>query len=91
METAAAGGAQQVEVTFSRVCFCDCAGLNLLLATSINCQDRGVGLSVSRPVTPAVARLFQLAGAGRLLLMPQSRVTNDGGEGMPIADASSRL
>ncbi|MEV0976455.1 STAS domain-containing protein [Streptomyces sp. NPDC049915] len=72
LETAAAGGARQVEVDFSLVGCCDCAGLNVLLAARIHCQDRGVGLPVSGLVMPAIARLFQLTGAGSLLLMPQA-------------------
>ncbi|PWI11707.1 hypothetical protein DIZ27_02965 [Streptomyces sp. NWU339] len=72
LKAAALSGARRVEVDFSRVDFCDCAGLNALLAARIHCQELGVGFSVPGPVTPAFARLVQLAGVGPLLLMPQA-------------------
>jgi anti-anti-sigma regulatory factor len=46
LRAAVLSGARRVEVDFSRVGFCDCAGLNVLLAARIHCQDPGVGFSV---------------------------------------------
>ncbi|MEV6742295.1 STAS domain-containing protein [Streptomyces sp. NPDC051104] len=60
-------GARWVEADFSRVGFCDCAGLNVLLAARSHFRDAGVQFSMSGPVAPAVERLFQLTGTGPLL------------------------
>ena len=62
------GGARWVEADFSRVGFCDCAGLGVLLAARSHLRDAGVRFSVSGPVAPAVERLFRLTGTGPLLL-----------------------
>ncbi|WP_158101947.1 STAS domain-containing protein [Streptomyces swartbergensis] len=72
LKAAVLSGARRVEVDFSRVGFCDCAGLNVLLAARIHCQGLGVGFSVSGPVAPAVARLFRLADTDALLLVSQA-------------------
>jgi hypothetical protein len=48
--------------------FCDCAGLNALLAARGQCRDAGVGFLVSEPVTPAVQRLLELTDTGSVLL-----------------------
>ncbi|MFM9709070.1 STAS domain-containing protein [Streptomyces galilaeus] len=61
-------GARSVEADFSRVVFCDCAGLSALLAARGHCQDAGVRFWVSGPVTAAVQRLLQLTDTGPLLL-----------------------
>ncbi|UXY17482.1 STAS domain-containing protein [Streptomyces cynarae] len=68
-ELGAAGlsGARWVEADFSRVGFCDCSGLNVLLAARSHFRDAGVRFSVFGPVAPAVERLFQLTGTGPLL------------------------
>ncbi|MFF9457682.1 STAS domain-containing protein [Streptomyces flaveolus] len=73
LEAAAAlSGTGDVPVDFSRVGFCDCSGLNTLLAARNHCQDLGIRFSLSEPVTLPVARLFQLTGAGPLLLRQQT-------------------
>lgn len=64
---AMASGARCVEVDFSRVSFCDCAGLNVLLGA--RSQDAGVRFLVAGPVAPAVERLLQLTDTAPLLLV----------------------
>ncbi|MER6908992.1 STAS domain-containing protein [Streptomyces flaveolus] len=72
LEAAALSGTGDIRVDFSRVGFCDCSGLNTLLAARNHCQDLGIRFSLSEPVTLPVARLFQLTGAGPLLLKQQT-------------------
>ncbi|MEU3862444.1 STAS domain-containing protein [Streptomyces sp. NPDC028722] len=72
VRAAVLSGARRVETDFSRVTFCDCSGLNVLLAARSHCRDLGVCFSVSGPLTPPVARLFLLAGIGAPLLTSQS-------------------
>ncbi|MFF0095271.1 STAS domain-containing protein [Streptomyces canus] len=68
LETAVSSGARCVETDLRRVDFCDCAGLNALLAARSHSRDAGVRFVVSGPVKPAVARMFQLTGTDSVLL-----------------------
>ncbi|GAB2859933.1 STAS domain-containing protein [Streptomyces deserti] len=68
LEAAVINGARCVEADFSRVAFCDCSGLSVLLAARSHCQVAGVGFAASGPVTPAVRRLLQVTDTGPLLL-----------------------
>ncbi|MFM9709074.1 STAS domain-containing protein [Streptomyces galilaeus] len=70
--TVIASGARCVEVDFSRVSFCDCAGLNVLLGARSRCLDAGVRFVVAGPVAPAVERLLQLTGTAPLLLLAKT-------------------
>ncbi|MEU1940509.1 STAS domain-containing protein [Streptomyces coeruleorubidus] len=68
LESAVINGAQSIEADFSRVAFCDCSGLSVLLAANDRCRDAGAFFAVSGPVTPAVKRLLQMTGTGPVLL-----------------------
>jgi anti-anti-sigma factor len=50
LQTAVIGGARCVEADLRRVVFCDCSGLNALLAARSRCRDAGVCFFVSGPV-----------------------------------------
>ncbi|MDF3293675.1 MULTISPECIES: STAS domain-containing protein [Streptomyces] len=60
LDVAVSDGADRVDVDFSRVTFCDCAGLNALLAARCRCWGAGVVFGVFGPVSPVVLRLFRV-------------------------------
>ncbi|MGX5207164.1 STAS domain-containing protein [Streptomyces violaceus] len=68
LESAVINGARSIEADFSRVAFCDCSGLSVLLAAHGHCRDAGALFAVSGPMTPVVKRLLQLTGTGPVLL-----------------------
>ncbi|MEU7305267.1 STAS domain-containing protein [Streptomyces sp. NPDC007206] len=68
LQAAVISGATHIEADFSRVAFCDCAGLNVLLAAHNRCRQAGVRFAVSGPLSPVVERLLQVGGTGPVLL-----------------------
>ncbi|MEU5320330.1 STAS domain-containing protein [Streptomyces sp. NPDC021056] len=56
-------GARCVEADLSRVRFCDCAGLNVLLGAWSRCRDAGVRFVVFGPIGPGL-RLLHRSGSG---------------------------
>ncbi|MGW7256552.1 STAS domain-containing protein [Streptomyces sp. NPDC054834] len=68
LHAAVMSGAACIEVDFSRVTFCDCAGLTVLLAARRHCQQAGLRFAVSGPLSPVVKRLVQVTGTGPVLL-----------------------
>ncbi|MEU9015036.1 STAS domain-containing protein [Streptomyces sp. NPDC048479] len=59
LHAAVTDGVHRLDVDLSQVTFCDCSGLNVLLAARCRCGEAGVAFGVSGPVSPAVLRLFR--------------------------------
>jgi anti-anti-sigma factor len=60
-------GIRTIDVDLTTVTFCDCSGLNTFLTASILTAAAGGSLRLHYP-SPAVSRLFDLAGSGAFLL-----------------------
>ncbi|MFD3557585.1 STAS domain-containing protein [Streptomyces goshikiensis] len=66
LEEALAGWPHRLEVDFTRVTFCDCTGLNALLAARIAAGEAGASFTLINVNAPIVIRLFCLAEVGPL-------------------------
>ncbi|MFD5411856.1 STAS domain-containing protein [Streptomyces nojiriensis] len=66
LEDALAGRPHCLEVDFTHVTFCDCAGLSALLRARAAAQQAGAAFVLVHVDAPTVIRLFDLAGAGPL-------------------------
>lgn len=67
MTTALAGRAKGVDVDFSRVTFCDCHALNVLLRTGARAAENAVGFRLRGPLQPVVQRLLDATDAASAL------------------------
>ncbi|WP_329192723.1 MULTISPECIES: STAS domain-containing protein [unclassified Streptomyces] len=62
LRAALCDGVTRVEADLSGVSFCDCSGLNVLLAAERHARTHGRALRVTGVRSPQVRRLFELTG-----------------------------
>ncbi|MFI1286541.1 STAS domain-containing protein [Streptomyces sp. NPDC020858] len=67
LEEAMVGRPHHLEVDFTHVTFCDCAGLNTLLQARASARQAGADFALVHVDAPTVIRLFDLTEAGPLL------------------------
>ncbi|WP_330260935.1 STAS domain-containing protein [Streptomyces sp. NBC_00539] len=67
LDKALATGTPRIDVDFSHVTFCDCAGLAVLLRARADARARGIRLGVSQVGIPWVRNLFTTTGTDTLL------------------------
>jgi anti-anti-sigma factor len=72
---ALAASAQGLELDLSRLDFCDCAGLSVLMELRRRAEQQGKSVVV-RAGSPAVDRLLTLIGAGHLFATPGPQSTS---------------
>ncbi|MGA5823735.1 STAS domain-containing protein [Kitasatospora sp. NPDC094028] len=60
-------GPDHVELDFSGVTFCDCAGVDVLERAHREARGAGIGLKVTGVRAPIVARVFDLVGPDGLV------------------------
>lgn len=73
LDEALSDGARVVKVDFSRVEFCDCYGLGVLLAARHRAREQGAALSVVGVTSPLVRRLLRGTGTAAALQEPPAR------------------
>jgi len=92
LHTALADSACGLDLDLSRLGFCDCAGLSVLLDLREHALGQGKTITI-RAVGPAVDRLLDLVGARELFTTPHSCPTtasrSGAGERHPAAGHSS--
>ncbi|WP_329202644.1 MULTISPECIES: STAS domain-containing protein [unclassified Streptomyces] len=70
LDEALAAGVPCIDVDFSHVTFCDCAGLTVLLRARADARQRGICFGVCKVRTTQVKSLFTTTGTDTLVAGP---------------------
>ncbi|GAA4916873.1 STAS domain-containing protein [Streptomyces coeruleoprunus] len=71
LDTALAEGRARLVVDCSQLAFCDSTGLNVLLGARLKAEAAGGGVHLVA-MRPAVARVFEITGAGAVFTVHES-------------------
>ncbi|KUH35546.1 MULTISPECIES: STAS domain-containing protein [Streptomyces] len=71
LEAAIARGRTRLVVDCSELEFCDSTGLNVLLGARLRAEEAGGAVHLAA-MRPAVARVFEITGAGAVFLVHES-------------------